>query len=121
MGEIVDESVDGTTTIWEDNQSAIAYSHNTLVSEKTKHINLKGQFLKDHVEHGTVMSRYLPTDRTVANMFPKSLPGLALKTPKCHLGRSGPNATLHPVAICRGGVVINTYWLLVTDSYCKLV
>jgi hypothetical protein len=33
-----------------------------LVSEKTKHIGLKWNFLKDHVEHGTIKLRYLPTD-----------------------------------------------------------
>jgi hypothetical protein len=40
MGEIFDEPVDGTTTIWENNQSGIAYSQNALVDEKTKHIDL---------------------------------------------------------------------------------
>jgi hypothetical protein len=35
MGETFNEPIDGTTTIWENNQSAIAYSHNALVSEKT--------------------------------------------------------------------------------------
>jgi hypothetical protein len=78
MGEIFDELINGTTTIWEDNQSAIAYSQNALVSEKTKHIDLKWHFLKDHVEHGTVRLRYLPKDRMVADMFSKPLPGPAL-------------------------------------------
>jgi hypothetical protein len=48
MGEIFHASITGTT-IWEDNQSAIAYSQNALVGEKTKHIGLKWHFLKDHV------------------------------------------------------------------------
>jgi KUP system potassium uptake protein len=51
---------------------------NALVSEKTKHIDLKWHFVKDHVEHGTVWFRYLPTDRMVANMFTKPLHGFAL-------------------------------------------
>jgi hypothetical protein len=50
MGEIFNAPITETTTIWEDNQSTIAYSHNALVSEKTKHIGLKWHFLKDHVE-----------------------------------------------------------------------
>jgi hypothetical protein len=45
MGEIFDEPISGTTTTWEDNQSTIAYSHSALVSEKTKHIELKWHFL----------------------------------------------------------------------------
>jgi hypothetical protein len=54
LGEIFDAPITETTTIWEDNQSAIAYSQEALVSEKTKHIGLKWQFLKDHVEQGTI-------------------------------------------------------------------
>jgi hypothetical protein len=38
LGEIFNAPITGTTTIREDNQSAIAYSQNALVSEKTKHI-----------------------------------------------------------------------------------
>jgi hypothetical protein len=78
MGEIFDEPIDETTTIWEDNQSAIAYSHNALVSEKTKHIDLKWHFFKAHVEQGTVRLRYTRTYRMVADMFTKPLLGPAL-------------------------------------------
>jgi hypothetical protein len=78
MGDTFDEPINATTTIWEDNQSAIAFSHNAVVSEKTKHIDLKWHFLKDHVEHGTVRLRYLPTDQMVAYMFTKPLHGPAL-------------------------------------------
>jgi hypothetical protein len=31
MGEIFDEPISGTITIWEDNEIAIVYSQNTLV------------------------------------------------------------------------------------------
>jgi hypothetical protein len=42
MGEIFNAPITETTTIiWEDNQSAIPYSENALVSETTKHIGLK--------------------------------------------------------------------------------
>jgi hypothetical protein len=78
MGEIFNAPNTETTTIWEDGQSAIAYSQNALVSEKTKHIGLNWHFLKDHVEQGTIKLRYLPTDRMVADMFTKLLPGPAL-------------------------------------------
>jgi KUP system potassium uptake protein len=75
LGEIFNAPiVTKTTTIWEYNQSAIAYSQNALVSEKTKHVGLKWHFLKDHVEQGTIKLRYLPTDHMVADMFTKPLP-----------------------------------------------
>jgi hypothetical protein len=78
MGEIFNEPIYGTATIWEDNQSAIAYSQNALVSEKTKHIGLKWHFLKDHVEHGKIILRCVPTNQMVTDMFTKPLPGPAL-------------------------------------------
>jgi hypothetical protein len=51
---------------------------NALVSEKTKHIGLKWHFLRDHVEHGKVRLRYLPTSQMVADMFTEPLLGPAL-------------------------------------------
>jgi hypothetical protein len=69
IGEIFNAPITEITTIMEDNQSAIAYSHNALVNEKTKHISLKWHFFKDHVEQGTIKSRYLPTNQMVADMF----------------------------------------------------
>jgi hypothetical protein len=75
MGEIFNAPITEATTIGEDNQSAIAYSPNAFVSEKTKHIGLKRHFLKDHVEQGTIKLRYLPTDQMVAGMSTKPLPG----------------------------------------------
>jgi hypothetical protein len=73
-GEIFNAPITETTTIWGDNQSAIAYSQNALVSEKIKHIGLKWHFLKDHVEQGTIKLRYLPTNQVVVDMFTKPLP-----------------------------------------------
>jgi hypothetical protein len=77
MGEIFNEPATGTTTIWEDNQSAIAYSYNAQVSEKTKHIDVMWHFLKDHVEQGTAMPRYLLTYQMVAHMLTKPMSGHA--------------------------------------------
>ena len=78
MGEIFNAPITGIATIREDNQSAIAYSRNALVSEKTKHIGLKWHFLKNHVEQGTIRLRYLPIDQMVVDMFTKPLPRPAL-------------------------------------------
>jgi hypothetical protein len=91
LSKIFSRLVSGTTAIWEDNHSYIAYSHNALVSEKTKHIDLKYHFVKDHVQLGTIKLRYLPTGDMVADMLTKPLPGLALvKHRRAILGTSGP-------------------------------
>jgi hypothetical protein len=78
MGEIFNAPITETTTISEDNQSAIAYSQNALVIEKTEHIGMKWHFFKDHVKHGTIKLRYFPTYQMVADMFTKLLPRPAL-------------------------------------------
>jgi hypothetical protein len=78
MGEIFNAPITETTTVWEDNQSDIAYSPNTLVNKKTKHIGRKGHFLKDRVEQGTIKLRYLPIDQMVVDLITKPLPGLAI-------------------------------------------
>ena len=78
MGEIFNAPITETTSIWEDNQSAIAYSQNASVNEKTKHIGMRWHFPKEHVEQGTIKFRYLPTDQMVADMLTKPLPRPAL-------------------------------------------
>jgi hypothetical protein len=95
MGEILNAPITEITTIWEDNQSAIAYSQNALVSEKTKHIGVKWHFLKDHVEQGTIKFKYLPTNQMLAYMFTKSLQGHAL--------------TRHRSAIMRGADLMQRF------------
>jgi hypothetical protein len=61
------------------------------VSERTKHIDLKYHFVKDHVQHGTIKLRYLPTGDMVADMVTKPLPGVALvKHRSVIFGRSAP-------------------------------
>jgi hypothetical protein len=66
------------------------------VSEKTKDIDLKYHFVKDHVQLGTVKLRYLPTIDMVADMLTKPLPGHALvKHRNAILGASGPMQRYH--------------------------
>jgi hypothetical protein len=62
-----------------------------LVSEKNKHIDLKYDFVKDHVQLGTMKLRYLPTGDMVDDMLTKPVPGHALvKHRSAILGTSGP-------------------------------
>jgi hypothetical protein len=91
MGEIFNAPITETTTIWEDNQSAIEYSQNALVSEKTKHIGLKWHFLKDHMEQGTMEAKGLSV---AMGLF---LPGPALtRNRSAILGGKDPLQRLIP-------------------------
>jgi hypothetical protein len=61
-----------------------------MVSEKTKHIDMKCHFVKDHGQMGTIKLRYLPTGDIVA-ILTKPLPGLAVvKHRSAIMGTSGP-------------------------------
>jgi hypothetical protein len=91
LSEIFSQPVSGTTTILEDNQSCIAYLQNALLSEKTKHIDMKSHFVKDHVQLGTFKLQYLLTRDMVADMLTKPLPRHALvKHKSAIMGTSGP-------------------------------
>jgi hypothetical protein len=59
--EIFNDHVSGTTTILEGNRSAIAYSHNALVSEKTKCIDMTWHFPEDGLKPRTITLMCLPT------------------------------------------------------------
>ena len=56
--------------IFVDNKSALAVSQNTLVTKKTKHLNLRYHEVKDYVDDLC----YCPTDLNKADPLTKSLP-----------------------------------------------
>jgi hypothetical protein len=73
--EVFSQPISGMTTVWEGNRSCLAYSKKALVSEKTKHVDLKYYFVKDRVQLGTIKLRYMPTGDMVADMLTKPLLG----------------------------------------------
>lgn len=60
--------------IREDNQSAICMATNPRFHSRTKHIDLKYHFVRDHVSQGDVTLTYCPTEKMVADILTKSLP-----------------------------------------------
>ena len=56
-----------------DNQSAISVSENPVQHSKTKHIDIKYHFLKDHVEKGNIKLRYVGTKEQKADILTKPL------------------------------------------------
>ena len=61
------------TTIYEDNQSAIAMTKNPQFHGRAKHIDIKYHFIREQVNSGNIMLKYCPTDRMTADMFTKPL------------------------------------------------
>ncbi|GKB23957.1 hypothetical protein Tco_0863358 [Tanacetum coccineum] len=60
--------------IYCDSKSAIAISCNPVQHSRTKHINIRYHFIKEHVEKGTIELYFVETEYQLANLFTKSLP-----------------------------------------------
>ncbi|KAJ9565777.1 hypothetical protein OSB04_001743 [Centaurea solstitialis] len=59
--------------IYCDSKSAIAISCNPVQHTKTKHINIRYHFIKDHVEKGTIELYFVNTEFQLADLFTKAL------------------------------------------------
>ncbi|KAJ9550472.1 hypothetical protein OSB04_014517 [Centaurea solstitialis] len=59
--------------IYCDSKSAIAISCNPVQHTKTKHIDIRYHFIKDHVEKGTIALYFVNTEFQLADLFTKAL------------------------------------------------
>ncbi|GJV37878.1 retrovirus-related pol polyprotein from transposon TNT 1-94 [Tanacetum coccineum] len=57
-----------------DSKSAIAISCNPIQHSKTKHIDIRYHFIKEHVEKGTAELYFVGTQYQLADLFTKALP-----------------------------------------------
>ncbi|GJU54105.1 retrovirus-related pol polyprotein from transposon TNT 1-94 [Tanacetum coccineum] len=57
-----------------DSQSVIAISCNPVQHSRTKHINIRYHFIKEHVEKGTTELCFVRTEYQLADLFRKALP-----------------------------------------------
>ena len=60
-------------TILEDNQSTIAMTHNPQFHGRSKHIDIKYHFVRDHVNNGNIRLVYCPSGDMTADMLTKGL------------------------------------------------
>nr|GEY13288.1 hypothetical protein [Tanacetum cinerariifolium] len=65
--------------IYCDSKSAIAISCNLVQDTRTKHIDVRYHFIKDHVEKGTIELYFVGTKYQLADLFTKSLPEAQIK------------------------------------------
>nr|GFC04142.1 hypothetical protein [Tanacetum cinerariifolium] len=65
--------------IYCDLKSAIAIPCNPVQHTRTKHIDVRYHFIKDHVEKGTIELYFVGTEYQLANLFTKSLPEARFK------------------------------------------
>ncbi|GKF97319.1 hypothetical protein Tco_0293140, partial [Tanacetum coccineum] len=57
-----------------DSKSAIAISSNPVQHSKTKHIDIRYHFIKEHIKRGTVEIYFVGTEYQLADLFTKALP-----------------------------------------------
>jgi transposase InsO family protein len=57
-----------------DNKSAIDFSQNPIINSRSKHIDIKFYYLRDHVSDGVLDLFYCPTAEMVADVMTKPLP-----------------------------------------------
>nr|GEU51681.1 retrovirus-related Pol polyprotein from transposon TNT 1-94 [Tanacetum cinerariifolium] len=56
-----------------DNTSAINISNNLVLHSRTKHIDIRFHFIRDHILKGDIELHFVPTDLQLANIFTKPL------------------------------------------------
>nr|GEX37441.1 retrovirus-related Pol polyprotein from transposon TNT 1-94 [Tanacetum cinerariifolium] len=65
--------------IYCDSKSAIAISWNLVQHTRTKHINVRYHFIKDHVEKGMIELYFVGSEYQLADLFMNSLPEVRFK------------------------------------------
>ena len=62
------------TVIGEDNQGCIALAESTAFSKRTRHIDIRYHFIRQHIEDGAIRIEYVPTADQLADALTKALP-----------------------------------------------
>lgn len=74
------------TEIRIDNKSAIELAKNPVNHERSKHIDIRFHFIRDHVKEGRVQLVHVPSRDQVADIFTKPLPTVLLENCKRMIG-----------------------------------
>jgi hypothetical protein len=56
-----------------DNFSAICLAQNPVFQGRAKHIKVRHHFLRDHIEKGNIVMKYIDIDRQLDDIFTKLL------------------------------------------------
>nr|GEV24568.1 hypothetical protein [Tanacetum cinerariifolium] len=69
-----------------DNTSAIAISNNPILHSRTKHINIRYKFIRDHILKGDMELHFTPIEYQLADIFTKPLDEPTFTRLKAELG-----------------------------------
>ena len=96
-----------------DNQAAIHMTKHRVLSSRTKHIDTRFHFIREHIDNGTITPLYIKTEDNVSDVLTKALPRvrfteLALKS----LGMMRKDGSIvQPIRI-----KWNNYWLSIKSQ-----
>jgi hypothetical protein len=60
--------------VYTDNQAALAIAKNPEHHQRSKHIDIRCHFIRDHIQSGEIDLQYIPTGNQIADGFTKQLP-----------------------------------------------
>lgn len=69
----LDKSFEGPVHLLCDNQSAIQLANCDGYRQRTKHIDIRHHYIREKVENGTVVIKYIPTDEMAADNLTKAV------------------------------------------------
>jgi Reverse transcriptase (RNA-dependent DNA polymerase) len=70
----IGRSQNSPTSLFIDNQSAIALAKNPKFHNRTKHIAVRYHFIREKIEDKEILPQYIPTSEQVADILTKGLP-----------------------------------------------
>lgn len=73
-----------------DNQAACSLSNSPAISARSKHIDIRHHFIRDHVQAGSFSTTWIPTEDMPADIFTKVLPFPSFSRHRDVLGLSVP-------------------------------
>ena len=88
----------GPTTLYGDNQAAIAIAKNPVAHSRSKQIDIRYHYVRELVERQVIDLRYTPTAAMVADGFTKALPPVQLATLLKSLGLQTTGTERHAMA-----------------------
>ena len=69
-----------------DNKSAISIAHNLVQHDRTKHVEIDQNFIKEKLDDGLITTEYILSRLQLADMFTKRLPTKQFEDFTCKLG-----------------------------------